>query len=151
MSSFEQCLFQTSTESGTATKSAISDHRWCKFASSLGSQISTTKIFVSSDILAEEEKNNMMFAFAPFAIFSDYIREKSKIKNDPTLIYDKYYFHTVRKKDSPEKNSRSKVSPRRPITHRLAQSNVCPFHKPGHPLNKGNGFKSKSIEEQRSF
>ena len=149
MSSFKQCLFQTSTESGTATKSAISDHRWCKLASSLGSQIRTTKSFVSSDILAEVEKK--LCCLHSFCYFLRLIREKSKIKNDPTLIYDTYFFHTVRKKDSPEKNSRSKVSPRTPICHRLAQSNVCPFHKPGHPLNKGNGFKSKSIEEQRSF
>ena len=110
MSSFKQCLFQTSTESGTASKSAISDHRWCKLAISLGSQIRTTKSFVSSDILVEVEKKHDV-AFAPFAIFSDFIKEMSKIKNDPTLIYDTYYFHTVREKDSPEKNSRSEVSP----------------------------------------
>ena len=104
---------------------------------------------MSYDILAEVEKN---VAFAPFAIFLDFIGEKSKIKNDPTLILnDTYYFHTVRKKDSPEKNSRSKVSPRRPICHRSVQSNACPFHKPGHPLNKGNGFKSKSIENKEVF
>ena len=93
--------------------------------------------------------------FPPFSVFAEFVREMSKIKNDPGLNYDNPCGWLMKEKP-PTKSpgSSTLVSTRK--TELLPGSGiemdkVCPLHKTGHTLNKCKGFRNKSLEDRRKF
>ena len=92
--------------------------------------------------------------FPPFSVFADFIRDMSRIKNDPGLNYENSCSQLSREKP-PTKGQGSKalVSARKT---ELSLSNrdlekICPLHKTGHSLNSCRGFKSKTLEDRKKF
>lgn len=89
--------------------------------------------------------------FPPFSVFVDFIREMSKIRNDPGFAYN---LPPASRQDRPP--PRFSTS-RPPITVRKTdvsdkesiQHEVCPIHKSGHMLNQCRGFRFKSLNQRK--
>lgn len=92
--------------------------------------------------------------FPPFNIFSEFVRDMSKIKNDPSFSYDS--------QPSTSDTRTNRHDPQRP--HPLVNARkteveqtdtspekICPLHKTRHSLNSCRVFKSKPIEERWKF
>lgn len=95
-------------------------------------------------------------SYPKFGYFVDFLREQSRIRNNPSFFYENANLgkdtHTskfnkgleknnihVRKTETNADNNNSKVK------------NLCPLHLTEHSLNKCRAFKAKPIEERRKF
>ncbi|MES9969565.1 MAG: hypothetical protein ABW092_05990, partial [Candidatus Thiodiazotropha sp.] len=103
--------------------------------------------------VAYKKSNNV--SYPPFPVFSSFIREMSKIKNDLGFDYERC---------SPiGREAPNKSNPSRPvITARktgvepfpnpvLGPDKVCPIHKTKHTLNACRAFKAKSLDERKKL
>ncbi len=92
--------------------------------------------------------------YPPFAYFVSFINNISKVKNDPSFLYETCL------SSRPPNPTRGSVSTkktnvsRRPSVDRHDDLNPenCPLHHAGHSLNEcRRGFKNKSYEERKDF
>lgn len=104
-------------------------------------------------------KRNHGVSFPPFTIFADFIREMSRVKNDPGFNYD-IPCGSQEKKDRISKPplSRPFVTARKTEVGQSSEfveigpDKFCPLHKSTkHSLNRCRGFRAKSIEERRKI
>ena len=92
-----------------------------------------------------KKKHNV--SFPPFSVFVEFVRDISRVKNDPSFQYET-----------------SAYVPTEKVTHRTKNINVasketvidtdpniveCPIHHTRHSLNQCRVFRSKSLEERR--
>lgn len=109
-------------------------------------------------------KNQHKVSFPPFSVFAQFIREMSKIKNDPGFIYELPSENQTKKSGAPNAHRhRSEFQNQRPLVAArkteldqtsvptVASPELCPLHKTKHSLNKCKAFKAKPLEERRKF
>ena len=94
-------------------------------------------------------------AFPPFSIFADFIRDMSRVKNDPGLTYESPSVLPSRERLPPRNlGSRPTVSVKKTELSTPSEQGpdkICPIHNTGHTLNKCRGFKAKTLADRRKF
>ncbi|XP_076113586.1 uncharacterized protein LOC143081749 [Mytilus galloprovincialis] len=106
---------------------------------------------------ASRYKSKYEVAFPPFTEFSAFIREMSKIKNDPGFIFGSKV--TPNTKDSTPRftpQTYSKVNVHKTAVEQQTedssqQQNLCILHKTKHTLNECRAFRAKPIEERKEL
>lgn len=99
-------------------------------------------------------------AYPPFTHFAEFLREQSRIRNNPSFLYETTFI----RKDTNVSNyvQKNSVVVKKTNTHHEVQSTAsrtedisvpgkCPIHNTDHPLNKCRAFRSKSIQERMKF
>lgn len=117
-------------------------------------------------ILGSKYKEDHGVAFPPFAVFSKFVRQQAKIKNDPSFILStssSYVFSgteksvkdnkktlvTTHKTDIPAKMTDSQNSPG--LKKLEEPDRQCPIHKKPHPLKKCKLFRDKPLDERKTY
>ncbi|XP_071122109.1 uncharacterized protein [Mytilus edulis] len=106
---------------------------------------------------ASRYKSKYEVAFPPFTEFSAFIREISKIKNDPGFIFGSKV--TPNTKGSTPRftpQTYSKVNVHKTAVEQQTedssqQQNLCILHKTKHTLNECRAFRAKPIEERKEL
>ncbi|KAM4544606.1 uncharacterized protein PAE49_017493 [Odontesthes bonariensis] len=108
-------------------------------------------------------KEQHWVAFPPFPIFSEFVRQQAKVRNDPSFAFatstsskpDKAIKAsqratvTVHKTDATSKSSDSHAGSTERKTSEPDRE--CPLHKKPHPLKRCRGFRLKTIDERRAY
>lgn len=91
--------------------------------------------------------------FPPFKVFAEFIREQSRIKNNPSFSYgvDTRGDRQVRNQRDRVLNVSSRKTEVAQPRRENSSDRKCPLHNTFHTLNKCKGFKQKSLEERRKF
>lgn len=94
--------------------------------------------------------NDHDVAYPPFSIFVNFIRDQSRIKNNPSFQYES---SQVNKSTNFQKHpDKSGIYVRKTeTTDNTAVKQKCPLHLTDHQLNKCSVFKSIPIEERIKF
>lgn len=105
-------------------------------------------------------KKTHSVTFPSFWVFTEFISEQAKVKNDPSFMYNNSQFHT----EKPALNRRPVIATKitdidkeikEPVTAKYtpeaSEFPRCPIHKTKHSLNDCRTFKSKSLEERKAF
>ncbi|XP_039870639.1 uncharacterized protein LOC120723317 [Simochromis diagramma] len=109
-------------------------------------------------------KEEHKVVFPPFSVFSKFVRQQAKIRNDPSFVItppantsfkkEKSFrgsnrqVISVHKTDIPTDTSSPQNSYSKPIE---SPDKVCPIHKKPHPLKRCKSFRAKPIDERKSF
>lgn len=107
---------------------------------------------------ASKFKTNHNVAFPPFSVFSQFVREQARIRNDPSF----FFLSTgVGKAERPIRYNRTQISVRKTdVSCELGVSELdkwddpdkqCPLHWKPHPVRKCRSFRSKSLEERKAY
>lgn len=102
---------------------------------------------------ASKYKLTYSVSFPPFSYFVNFIRRMSKVKNDPSFVYE--CFQTTG--DKRDKRVTSNVLSRKTdvgFTTQNASEDImkrCPIHKADHTLNECRTFKAKSYAERKKY
>ena len=115
---------------------------------------------------AVSHKNQQKVSFPTFTVFAQFVREMSRIKNDPEFMYELPSENNSKKsvvqsaptpkRHRPSLPSRPLVAARKTDLDQTSLSTrigpeLCPLHKTKHSLNKYKAFKAKSFEDRRKF
>lgn len=84
-------------------------------------------------------------AFPPFGVFAKFVRDNSKIRNDPSFHYHNEATLQMNVVQRPGTNKRV-VS-----VKKTQVEGKCPIHKTPHSLEECRAFKTKSHDEKRKF
>ncbi|XP_076869614.1 uncharacterized protein LOC143519746 [Brachyhypopomus gauderio] len=100
-------------------------------------------------------------AFPPFPLFSEFVRQQAKVRNDPSFAFTT---STLSKPDKVTKHSQkatvavyktdatSKYSDGHATEKKTTEPDrECPLHKKPHPLKKCRAFRIKTIDERRAY
>ena len=104
---------------------------------------------------ASRYKSRHEVAFPPITEFSAFIREISKIKNDPGFICGSKVTPNTKcaaPKFTPQTYSKvnvHKMDVEQQTSDSSQQQDLCILHKTKHPLNECRAFRAKSIEERK--
>ena len=101
---------------------------------------------------ASNYKKRHSVAFPPFYVFCPFVRDMSKIRNDPSLHYDVSNRDFTGRSDSHFQRKQPISSRKTEVVSQKAnsfQQVKCPLHKTNHSLNNCRAFRQKSIEERR--
>ena len=101
---------------------------------------------------ASNYKQNHNVAFPPFSLFCSFVRDMSKIRNDPSLRYETSNSDFASRSDSHNKEHIS--SRKTEVVNQKAftfQQNKCPLHRTNHSLNNCRAFRQKSIDERKKW
>ena len=101
---------------------------------------------------ASRYKQTHHVAFPPFGVFANFLREISKIRNDPGLCYDNV--DVFKKGGAKGVNIQQSVSARKTGVTQQAeglQDKKCPLHGTNHSLNDCRSFKSKRFDDRKKF
>ena len=109
-------------------------------------------------------KQQYHVSFPPFAVFSSFIREEARMRNDPSFIAstsssttsmppkgEKFFMRTAR---TPITVHRTEVDNSRQGYEAKGLDNLkkeCPIHKKPHPLQRCRAFREKLLEERKTF
>lgn len=111
-------------------------------------------------------KEDYRVAFPPFAVFSRFVEQQAKIKNDPSFSISPLSSHVTAKTERPARySSRGSVAVHKtdipaqssglqtsPVPTKMEEPDrQCPIHKKPHPLKKCKLFRNKSLEERKSY
>ena len=103
-------------------------------------------------------KDKHKVSFPPFSEFAEFIREMSRVKNDPGFMYENTVSCSQSNRDRSDRNApvRPVISARKTeiasnATNNTGLDKLCPLHKTRHPLSQCKGFKFKPMEERRKF
>ncbi|MES9882937.1 MAG: hypothetical protein ABW185_18875 [Sedimenticola sp.] len=107
---------------------------------------------------AVEYKRRNGVTYPPFSVFCEFIRDMSKVKNDPSFTYDAPS-DSGTKRNPPCAKGRDKsfvATKKTEVKHNetrhvSASIDVCPIHKTKHALNKCMTFRNKTIEDRRKL
>lgn len=116
--------------------------------------------------LGSKYKEDYRVAFPLFSVFSKFVQQQAKIKNDPSFTvspsssyapsrtekpakYSNKNSVAVHKTDIPAEPSSTQTSP----TPRKMEEpdRQCPIHKKPHPLKKCKLFRGKTLEERKAY
>ena len=92
---------------------------------------------------ASRYKSDHRVTYPPFHMFASFVREMSKVRNDPSFFADTV---TSAKRPTVAVSTRSTL-----VSQHKEPVVVCPLHKTNHHVNDCRGFKSKSLEERRKI
>lgn len=116
--------------------------------------------------LGSKFKEDNRVAFPPFSVFSKFVRQQAKIKNDPSFTISTSSSHassrtekplkysnkaavTVHKTDIPSELSGIQTSP---YVKKLDEPDrQCPIHKKPHPLKKCKLFRDKPLDQRKTY
>ncbi|XP_063758693.1 uncharacterized protein LOC134877201 [Eleginops maclovinus] len=111
-------------------------------------------------------KEDYRVAFPPFSVFSRFVEQQARIKNDPSFAITPISSHVtprterptkysgrgpvaVHKTDIPAESSGYQASP---FQKKMEEPDrQCPIHKKPHPLKKCKLFRNKTLEERKSY
>ena len=109
-------------------------------------------------------KNQHKVSFPLFTVFAQFVREMSKITNDPDFTYEIPSENQTRQLGIPNaQRHRPAFQNQRPLVAarktELDQTSVpiqtgpelCPLHKTKHSLNRCKALKAKPLQERRTF
>ena len=94
---------------------------------------------------ASKYKQTHNVPFPPFSFFARFLRDISKVRNDPSLTYDT---------PGPPRDFAKKVESKQGphvITRKTEVEQLCPIHKTAHSLNQCRAFKLKPLEERKKW
>ncbi|XP_046585211.1 uncharacterized protein LOC124292203 [Haliotis rubra] len=97
-------------------------------------------------------KEDHRVPFPPFSFFVNFIKELSRIRNDPSFFVEQA--NLKEEKPSYDQNkSRPRVASKKvEVTSRYdTMKPVCPFHNTNHPLNQCRAFSTKTYKERKDF
>ncbi|MES9882784.1 MAG: hypothetical protein ABW185_18100 [Sedimenticola sp.] len=103
---------------------------------------------------AVDYKRRHGVSFPPFTVFSEFVRDMSKVKNDPSFMYEPSPNSSTKQDTRPKSRfvrqtvATKKTEVKQSETHVSDLINVCPLHKTKHSLNKCRTFKAKTIEQR---
>ncbi|XP_062572713.1 uncharacterized protein LOC134234663 [Saccostrea cucullata] len=91
--------------------------------------------------------------FPPFRVFANFIREQSRIKNNPSFAYTDRNLSIQKQSDKTLKYSSRKtaLSQTPQISQSSGKENQCPLHKTNHSMEQCRGFRTKSFDERRNI
>ena len=101
---------------------------------------------------ASNYKRKHSVVFPPFSVFCSFVRDMSKIRNDPSLRYDTSNREFTSRSDIRKKEH--VISRKTEVMNQTAnshQQNKCPLHKTNHSLNNCRAFRQKSFEERKKW
>lgn len=109
-------------------------------------------------------KEEHKVAFPSFNIFSKFVRQQAKIRNDPSFAIMPPANASFKKEKSFKSNNRQVINVHKTdiltdpsaVQHSDSRSiespeNLCPINKKPHPLKKCKSFRAKPIDERKSF
>ncbi|XP_055998870.1 uncharacterized protein LOC130047575 [Ostrea edulis] len=91
-------------------------------------------------------------SFPPFSVFVEFMRDISRVKNDPSFQYGGIQSSTEKPFVSKTKNFH--VTAKKTISQQEVHEEPdkeCPLHRTKQPLNDCRVFRNKSLEERRKF
>ena len=100
-------------------------------------------------------KNTHSVAYPRFWVFSSFIHEQAKMRNDPGLMYPQTC--TSSEKPQAQSHTRTLISSKKTDIKKESKSESeldaprCPMHKTKHSIHNCRGFKSLSFEDRRAF
>lgn len=96
---------------------------------------------------ASKYKTSQKVSFPPFTFFVNFVKEMTKMMNDPSFQPTPHY--------PPKKEEPFHATPlRQPIRVRetdVSSESVCPIHNTNHSLNHCKTFRAKPIQVRRKF
>ncbi|XP_071100525.1 uncharacterized protein [Haliotis cracherodii] len=104
-------------------------------------------------------KERHSVSFPPFAIFVEFVQESSKVRNDPSFVYESGQSVSLQKEKPylTQKTIKPAISSRKTEVQQSQKENsteevaLCPLHKTKHSLNECKAFREKTIEERKEF
>ncbi|XP_071085479.1 uncharacterized protein [Haliotis cracherodii] len=104
-------------------------------------------------------KERHSVSFPPFAIFVEFVQESSKVRNDPSFVYESGQSVSLQKEKPylTQKTIKPAISSRKTEVQQSQKENsteevvLCPLHKTKHSLNECKAFREKPIEERKEF
>ena len=94
--------------------------------------------------------NEHNIVYPPFHVFVNFIREQSRIKNNPSFTYTDKNLNSQKPGDKKEKIASKKTDVSRQQTN-SGKENQCPLHKSNHSLEQCKTFRTKSFDERRKI
>ncbi|XP_062592960.1 uncharacterized protein LOC134254474 [Saccostrea cucullata] len=94
-----------------------------------------------------KRKHNV--SFPPFSVFVEFIRDISRVKNDPGFQYETNTYMTAEKVIHRGKNIN--IATKKTVSEVDKDAVECPIHHTRHSLNQCRAFRGKSLEERRKF
>ncbi|XP_063397214.1 uncharacterized protein LOC134681506 [Mytilus trossulus] len=94
--------------------------------------------------------------YPPFECFAEFLREQSKIKNNPSFMYEYDSVVTNRKEKGNSRNvnvatKKTELQGNSRSTEKSRDDKQCPIHNTNHTLNKCRAFRNKPIDERRKL
>ncbi|RXN37835.1 hypothetical protein ROHU_001681 [Labeo rohita] len=103
-------------------------------------------------------------AFPPFSFFCDFVCREARTRNDPSFALS-HGIHNMLKLEQPvKKQAKSSIYTHKTevlsgaVTHTCSSRDeledvdkICPIHKKPHPLRRCRGFRSKPLDECKTF
>lgn len=101
-------------------------------------------------------------AFPPFKCFVEFIRETSRVKNNPSFLYETTSCNTSSRPmsknfvKSHENWNRPGIAAKKTLfkpkeNSKASREIICPLHKTYHSLNDCRAFRTKPLDERRKF
>jgi len=103
---------------------------------------------------AASYKKQHSVTFPPFSIFAEFIREISKVRNDPGFAYEQSV--PYRKEHMPQKPfvAKSSISVKKTEVSQaeeVSRNDLCPVHNSTRSLNQCRGFRAKPLQQRKKF
>ena len=111
-------------------------------------------------------KEDYRMAFPPFSVFSRFVEQQAKIKNNPSFTITPNSSHVTSRVEKPTRYSgKGSVAvhktdiPAEPLSIQASSAlkkmgepdHQCPIHRKPHPLKKCKLFRNKTLEECKSY
>ncbi|XP_050419539.1 uncharacterized protein LOC126832715 [Patella vulgata] len=98
-------------------------------------------------------KNHMSVVYPPFSHFAEFLREQSRIRNNPSFSYEVPQFKKepkyVEKSNFLVKKTDTEEVQKPPSS--LNNTSKCPLHQTDHSLNRCRAFRRKPMQERLKF
>ena len=101
---------------------------------------------------ASNYKQKHSVAFPPFSVFCSFVRDMSRIRNDPSLRYDTSGNDFASRSDTHRKEY--VISRKADVVNQREnslQQIKCPLHKTNHSLNNCRAFRQKPFDERKKW
>ncbi|VDI77363.1 Hypothetical predicted protein [Mytilus galloprovincialis] len=94
--------------------------------------------------------------YPPFECFAEFLREQSKIKKNPSFMYEYDSVVTNRKEKGNSRHvnvstKKTELQGNSRSTEKSRDEKQCPIHNTNHTLNKCRAFRKKPIDERRKL
>ncbi|CAC5415645.1 unnamed protein product [Mytilus coruscus] len=116
----------------------------------------TNHIHEETLIMKQAEIQNKTTEKIDNSCFAEFFREQSKIKNNPSVMYEYDSVVTNRKEKGNSRNvnvatKKTELQDNSRSTERSRDEKQCPIHITNHTLNKCRAFRNKPIDERRKL
>lgn len=94
-------------------------------------------------------KKKHSVSFPPFSVFVEFVRDISRVKNDPSFQYETNSYAATEKVIHRTKNIN--IATKKTFGETNKDTVECPIHHVKHSLNQCRTFRAKPLEERRAF